>query len=154
MSWTLIVTTTLGAVIAVLSNLVADHARWQREEQTRHQEVKRQLYAEYLSALSRTDNVLRDTAWCHDMPEQERARMAKETFRSSGCYELRYQLGLTAPESVTRASTAAFHELRDFRDAIERGTIFAEGAYQQRRDQWYAVFPALRDSMRQDLTHG
>jgi len=154
MSWALIATTALGAVIAVLSNLAADHARWRREEQTKHQEVKRQLYAEYLSALSRTDNALRDTARRPDMPEQERARTAKEAFRSGGCYELRYQLGLTAPESVTRASTAAFHELRDFRDAIERGTIFGEGAYQQRRDQWYAVFPALRDRMRQDLTRG
>ena len=151
MSWALFLSTALGALIAVLTNLVADSASWRHEEQSRQQEVKRQVYAEFLSALSRTDNALRDTARKPDVPPADRARTATETFRTSGCYELRYQVGITAPEPVVAAATAAFHQLRDFRDAIESGTTCQDEAYQEQRDQWYAIFPTLRERMRQDL---
>ncbi|WP_329172992.1 hypothetical protein [Streptomyces sp. NBC_01477] len=152
MSWSFLVSTALGALIAVLSNLVADRTRWKHEEQGRQQEIKRQVYAEYLSALSRTDNALRDTARHMEASQADRARMATETFRNSGCYELRYQLGIIAPDGVVDVATAALHKLRDFRDAIESGIAWQDEAYREQRDQWYSVFPALRQCMRQDLT--
>ena len=109
------------------------------------------MYAEYLSALSRTRNELRLAARNPQVPPDERARIATEAFKSGGAYELRYQVAITAPPAVVEASTAAFRALRDLRDLVEAGTTHHEPDYIRSRDAWEDLFSDLRSQIRKDL---
>ncbi|MHA6757957.1 hypothetical protein [Streptacidiphilus sp. PAMC 29251] len=151
MDWIPLVSTVLGALICVVATTVADRSRWKRQRSDKAEEVKRRVYVEYLSALSRTDNALRDTARNPTLPQIDRATAAQEAFRAGGCYELRYHIGVVAPEPVVEAATATFRTLRDLRDLVEAGTTHSDDAYRSQRDMWYDRFPSLRRAMREDL---
>lgn len=138
-------------MIGVGATLVADRTRWKRDHRDRQKETKRQIYAEYLSALSRTRNELRLAARNPQVPLEERARTATEAFKSGGAYELRYQVAITAPPVVVDASTDAFRALRDLRDLVEAGATHHEPDYLRSRDAWESTFSELRRRIRDDL---
>ncbi|MBW5420269.1 hypothetical protein GKQ77_01620 [Streptomyces sp. BG9H] len=151
MNWSSLLSTGVGALIGVSATLAAEWTRWKRNRHDNDQAIKRQTYAEYLAALSRTRNELRMAAWAPAMPREERARLAQEAFKAGGAYELRYQVALLAPEMVDQASIAAFRTLRDLRDVVEAGVVRTEEPYIELRVRWDDLFAELRRQMRADL---
>ena len=99
MDWGPLLGTALGAVVGVGSTLVSDRVRWRRDRTARQRDMKRQLYGEYLAALMRTRNQLKDIA-SSSLATEDRALKAGEAFREGGAYELRYQMSITAPAIV------------------------------------------------------
>ncbi|RAG83566.1 hypothetical protein DN069_21465 [Streptacidiphilus pinicola] len=147
-------TTTLGAAIGVGATLIADRTRWKRDHRSKEQDTKRQVYAEYLTALSRTRNELRLASRNPQVPAEERARMATEAFKAGGAYELRYQVAITAPPAVVEASTQAFRALRDLRDLVEAGITHREPSYLSSKEAWDLLFSELCRQIREDLAAG
>lgn len=109
------------------------------------------LYAEYLAALSRTWNEIRQAARNATAPADERARAAAEAFKAGGAYELRYQVSITASDGVEQSSVAAFRALRDLRDLVESGVAYTEPEYREARRHWDRLFGELRLRIRADL---
>ncbi|MFK4070414.1 hypothetical protein [Streptomyces sp. NPDC029674] len=121
MGWGTLIGTGLGAIVGVGSTLLVDRVRWRREQDTRQEEIQRQLYGDYLAALERTRTHLKDLRRLPDQAPDERARQVRDAFREGGTYELAYRIAITAPDSVVRVSEDAQHKLRDLRDALISG---------------------------------
>ncbi|MFI9718479.1 hypothetical protein ACIHFE_02335 [Streptomyces sp. NPDC052396] len=149
MDWGTLVGTGFGAVVGVGSTLLSDRVRWRRDHAARQQDVKRQLYGEYLAALTRTRTDLKEVVRTTASAGEERARRAGDAYRDGGAYELRYQMAIIAPGRVVDPSETALRLLRDVRDHIR------DGADQARLDSEFgrltAAVKELRDAMRADL---
>lgn len=151
MDWTSTISTTLGALIGVSSTLAVEKLRGKRDRQDKIDSYKRQIYAEYLAALSRTRNELRNAARTSSTPPEERARRAIEAFKEGKAYELRYQVEMLAPAEVVSASDRAFRTLRDLRDVVESGLMRTGEEYQEKRDAWDLAFADLRSCIRDSI---
>ncbi|GAA3247154.1 hypothetical protein [Nonomuraea helvata] len=152
MSWIPLFSTALGAVIGIAATLLADWTRANRNQREESRTVRRQLYGDYLAALSLTRHHLRVAARNAGSPIEDKARLALEAFEAGGAYQARYQVALVAPGHVTDASTAAFNALRSLRDLIEGGGgANSDPAFREAQQQWAARFAALRNCMRVDL---
>ncbi|MEV0186820.1 hypothetical protein AB0I54_47770 [Streptomyces sp. NPDC050625] len=143
--------TGLGALIGVGSTLAVDRARSRRDKEARDEQLRRQVYGEYLIALSRTRSQLRDIAHnVQDSPE-DRARQVRDRVRESGAYELRHQLQLCAPTEVLALTDRVHAALRDFRDQVLNGATSQDETYRAKRESYEAAARALREAMRRDL---
>jgi hypothetical protein len=151
MDWSPLLSTLLGATIGLGSAVVLERGKSARDGRQRTLDQRRTVYAEYLSALSRTRNEIRLAASKDSEPAEERSKQAREAFKEGGAYELRYQVALLAPEQVVSASDAAFRALRDVRDVVVAGAVHGEAGYVSDRDKWESRFAALREEMRRDL---
>ncbi|MFF2504931.1 hypothetical protein ACFVTY_16360 [Streptomyces sp. NPDC058067] len=152
MDWIPLLSTAVGAVIGVAATLIADWTRANRSQRDGHQATKRQLYGDYLAALSLTRHSLRTAARSSSEPVEVRARMALDAFKDAKAYEARYQVALVASDRVTDASTSAFNALRHLRDLVEAGGgTHTDPDYRRAQDQWADQFAGLRRCMRSDL---
>ncbi|MFC7305800.1 hypothetical protein ACFQVC_16430 [Streptomyces monticola] len=141
--------TGLGAVVGVGSTLMADRVRWKRDRAARREDLKRELYGEYLAALTRTRNQLKDLVKARNFTPDERAHQAGELYREGGAYELRYQMSITAPEQVVKRSDDALRKLRDVRDRLQEQVTDSELDTEFTR--LIKSVKSLRDAMRADL---
>ncbi|MER7411971.1 MULTISPECIES: hypothetical protein [Streptomyces] len=151
MDWGTLASTATGGLIGVVSTLSAEWFRTRRDRESTDHADRRRLYGEYLAALSHTRSELRATARDTAASAEERARRALDSFHTGGAYELRYQVAITAPESVVAASTEAFRALRDMRDLLHTGALRTDPAYAASRDRWEDAFAELRARIRCDL---
>lgn len=151
MDWSSPLSTLLGALIGVSSTLAVDRVRADRERLDKDKAVKRQVYADYLAALTRTRDELRAAARDPGAHPEDRRRRAVEAFRDGGAYELRYQVAVLAPTVVDEASVEAFRALRDMRDLVEEGAVHTDPAYLELRRRWDGLFARLRELVRRDL---
>ncbi|GAA2472311.1 hypothetical protein GCM10010406_05010 [Streptomyces thermolineatus] len=149
--WGTLIGTGLGAAVGIGATLFAERSRWKRDQFSKEREVRRQLYAEYLAALSRTRNQLRDIARSPDLPADERAERAGERFRSGGAYELRHQMAIVAPEAVVGPSERALRRLRDLSDSLEAGAVHPEERWTTGHAAFGDALEELRTAMRKDL---
>lgn len=154
MDWGTLIGTALGASVGISATMLAERSRWKRETSARERAEKRQLYGEYLAALSRTRNELRALARSHATPADERGREAGKAFRSGGAYELRHQMVLIAPEPVSALSVRTLHTLRDLVDRLEAGDVHTDGTWVHTHEAFIALLDDLRVAMRNDLGVG
>ncbi|MEV5259358.1 hypothetical protein AB0L02_15055 [Streptomyces anulatus] len=112
--------------------------------------MRRQLYAEYTSALSRIRTALNECAQ-EDIPAAERRRKVREEFLTPGAYEIRHQLAIVAPPEIVDAARLAFVVLRDTRDLLVAGASVDDAAYEELEERFDAAVTELRTVMRLDL---
>ena len=151
MDWSSPLSTLLGALIGVSSTLAVDRVRADRERLDKDKAVKRQVYADYLAALTRTRNELRSAARDPEAAPEDCRRTAVEALRDGGAYELRYQVAVLAPTAVDQASVDAFHALRDMHDLVEEGAVHTDPDYREAHRRWDERFTSLRELVRKDL---
>ncbi|MYU55361.1 MULTISPECIES: hypothetical protein [Streptomyces] len=149
MQWTALVSATVGAVIATLSSAYLDRHRWRRDQRDRISDTRRALYGEYLASLSKARNVFRSLARDADLGPTERERAARDGF--APCYEIRYQMSITASVAVVAASEDAFRRLRDVRDHAAAGALAGDEAYSGGRAEYETALTKLRAAMRHEL---
>lgn len=147
--WATLASAAVGAVIATACGAVFDRHRWQRDQRAHLVDVRRTLYAEYLTCLSQARNAFRLLARDHDLRPGERERMARESF--APCYELRYQITITASASVVEVSEVTFRRLRDVRDLAAAGVLAGDEAYAGGRGEYESALTQLRLAMRAEV---
>ncbi|WP_370113333.1 hypothetical protein [Streptacidiphilus sp. MAP12-33] len=148
MDWATLLSAGVGAGIGITSTLLTDKVRWRRDHLDRRRESNRQLYAEYLAALWRTLDDIRDASRNVGLTGDERGRIARDAFKNGGAYALRYQVSVVAGDGVERASAAALRTLRDLRDLVESGITFGEPPYRELRRSFDERYAELRLEMR------
>ncbi len=142
--------------------MLADRLRWRREREERQRDLareeadrqttlRREIYTQYLAALSKLRNGLREVAHAPILSHDERVGRMREIFLSSGAYELRFQVQLSAPAELVDLAEAAYKSLRSLRTRIEDGALFSDGPYLTARDAYHDAFRDLRAGMRVDL---
>ncbi|GAA2689526.1 hypothetical protein [Streptomyces lunalinharesii] len=149
MQWWTLASAVVGAVIATLSSAYLDRRRWRRDQRDRLAEVRRELYGEYLACLSKVRNSFRLLARTPELDATERERTARESF--APCYEIRYQMSITASAAVVTTSEAAFRRLRDVRDIAAQGTLAGDERYTGGRGAYEEALTRLRTAMRSEL---
>ncbi|MEV7384322.1 hypothetical protein [Streptomyces lydicus] len=149
MQWWTLASAIVGAVIATLSSAYLDRRRWRRDQHDRVVEVRRGLYGEYLACLSKARNAFRLLARNTELDSAERERVARESF--APCYEIRYQMSISASAEVVAASEDAFRRLRDVRDFAVRGTLAGDERYTGGRGKYEDALTRLRTAMRREL---
>ncbi|MEV0527091.1 hypothetical protein AB0I66_27030 [Streptomyces sp. NPDC050439] len=162
MDWLPLASAALGGVIGSGSTLLADRLRWRRERELRQSDLareaverqtalRRETYTQYLAALSKARNGLREVAHAPTLSHDERVDKLRELFLSSGAYELRFQMQLSASTDLVDLAEAAYKSLRILRTRIEDGAMFSDGLYLAARDAYHGALRDLRAGMRDEL---
>ena len=149
MTWTALVATLLGAMIATGSALLVEVRRDRRATAAEWRQSRRELYGAFLGAMTRARSELYTLARDSHVQENERTHLARTTFAE--CYESRYELEVFAPESVVRPALEYFRAVRRVRDAVAAG---ASHAAMDANGLPTAVTDTLRlarDAMRKDM---
>ncbi|MGW0960786.1 hypothetical protein ACWD4K_17495 [Streptomyces gelaticus] len=149
MQWISLISAIVGAVIATAATAFLDRHRWRREQAQRVIDTRRVLYGEYLAALSRARNDFRVLARDLNTAPAERDVSARTSF--APCYEIRYQVTITASAAVVAASEKTFRRLRDVRDLAGAGTLAGDERYSGGRREYEDALAELRTAMRQEL---
>ncbi|MEW2190326.1 hypothetical protein [Streptomyces microflavus] len=162
MDWLPLASAALGGLIGAGSTLTADRVRWRRDiaeravereraEQAQRRTARHDIYAQYLMALSRLRNGLREAAHDSTTLPSDRAIRIQEVFLESGAYELRFRIQLVAPVVVVQHSEGAYKSLRRLRIAIEDGASFENIEYLESRDHYHGQLDQLKEALRNDL---
>ncbi|MEV8455467.1 hypothetical protein AB0467_34590 [Streptomyces sp. NPDC052095] len=149
MQWIPLASVIVGALIATASSAFLDRHRWRREQAQRLADARRVLYGEYLAALSKARNDFRVLARDLDTAQAQRDVSARTSF--APCYEIRYQVTITASAKVVAASEKTFRRLRDVRDLAAAGTLAGDERHSGGRGEYEAALTELRTAMREEL---
>jgi hypothetical protein len=151
MDWGTLAGTALGALLGAGSTMTADRTRWKREHFTRERSTRRELYGLYLKSLSLATHQLRDLRRS-GLPHDERMRTAGEILSTSGAYESRYQMLITAPDALEEPVEQAFNCLRNLRDLLEEPDPCADQVWERVVTTIGDAIDILKKAMREDLS--
>ena len=143
--------TALGALLGVGSTVLVDHSRWKRDQRAQEHTGRREVYSQYLSALSLATHQLNDLRRHGSLTPDERKRKAGEILTASEAYQLRYKMLITAPEVLEGPIEQAFACLRNLRDCFDEHQVSGDlwdGAIAAMTD----AIVALRRAIREDLS--
>ncbi|MFD9337736.1 hypothetical protein ACFWBF_25560 [Streptomyces sp. NPDC060028] len=121
MDWMPLLSTLTGAAVGIGATLLGDRNRWRREESRHALEVRRTAYTEFVSALKAAGEEIRAVALGDHMSDSARDAAVREAFRATGLYTASERLWLIGSPQVVAAGNAAFHALRELRDAYAAG---------------------------------
>lgn len=150
MDWGTLAGTALGALLGAGSTMAADRTRWRRDHSARERSTRRELYGHYLKSLSLATHQLRDLRRS-GVTRDERIRAAGEILSTSGAYESRYQMLITAPEILDEPVEQAFQRLRRLRDLLEEPDLCEDAVWASAVATISEAIDSLRRAMRDEL---
>jgi hypothetical protein len=154
MDWMPLLSTLTGAVIGIAATLIADRNRWRREEARHAQQVRREVYTEFVTALKAAGEEMRAVALGDHMSESARDAAVREAVRGTGLYTASERLWLVAPPQVVAAGNEAFHGMRAIRDAYARGVAVGSAEEAPLIAKRRTAMAEMRRLMREDLGVG
>lgn len=152
MDWVAPISTLAGAVVGVGSALLAERIRWRRDSARERAQTRREVYSEFLMALSQSHSNMRSAAFqSEDLPEARRHGSLHEALDGSGIWRFRQSLSLTAPAEIIGSAVTACNALTAIRDVlIETPDVRSDAYLRVRADLWLAN-ASLREAMHRDL---
>ncbi len=153
MEWLPVISTLLGGGLGVGSTLAADAVRFRHQRRQDFDAVRRSTYAEFLTALTRTDSALQMATLTDATPLGK--PLATTLFRSQSLLAHRYQVELVASPAVAQSADKTYARLRDMRDAVaaHRLTVGHPGSaeWEKVHVPYMDAFTELRSLMRIDV---
>ncbi|MEU8793157.1 hypothetical protein [Streptomyces sp. NPDC048643] len=146
MEWTSLLSTTMGALIALAASALAERRRWLRESEQRTRDDRRASYVAFLNATAEASEILVNIARGHDRDEMALARAAT-VLRDSNVLPRRLELSLVAEDHVVRQATHTVALLRTYRDTVAQGLPFDAEELQRAR----VAFNEQRDRLTQHM---
>ncbi|UQA96963.1 hypothetical protein [Streptomyces halobius] len=156
--------TLIGAMVGVGSTLLSETVRSKRDRGHQLHQLRRQLYARYLEALTGTDSELQLLAVRHRTPVDEADLRA--AWRSHSLLALNYEIALVAPTPVASAADTAYGALRAMRNVIGTTEVTVSNLgrpednnpgsaeWQGAHRVYIHALAALRSTMRADIGNG
>lgn len=157
MDWGTLVGTVLGALLGIGSTVLVEHFRWKRDQYAQEHTGRREVYSQYLSALSLATHQLNDLRRHGSLTPDERKQKAGEILTASGAYQLRYKMLITAPEVLEGPIEQAFACLRKLRDRFNEHQVSQDlwdGAIDTMTDAIVTLRRALRDDLSEVVLPG
>jgi hypothetical protein len=151
MEWFTLISTAVGAILAVGATTLNDRLKWKREQSKAQYETRSRLYSDYLADLTKTRDAIRLVARGIHAPDVTRHDAADSAFASMNLYARRYQIGITEAGPVAIAGESALRALRDIRDVIKEGHQHRSSQYNEAKIAYEARLRALMNAMRADL---
>ncbi|MFD9460812.1 hypothetical protein [Streptomyces sp. NPDC060027] len=150
MEWTSLLSTTMGALIALAASALAERRRWLRESEQRTRDDRRAAYVAFLNATAEASEILINIARGHDRDETALAR-AGTVLRDSNVLPRRLELSLVADDQVVEQATLTVALLRTYRDTVARGLTFDTEEFQGVRNAFNEQRDRLTQRMRGTL---
>jgi hypothetical protein len=153
--WTTLVATLVGAAIAMGTSLGVEIRKDRHDTEAEWRRTRREIYAAYLTVLSQARWELSGVAGSSELSTESRRTTANVIF--ARCYQVRHQLELYAPDSVSVPALTYFRTLRAFRNAVRDGLrevapdLGPEPEYSAHVRQVKEDFGRCRDAMRADI---
>jgi hypothetical protein len=145
--WVAPVSTLIGGLVGIGSTLTVDRLRWQRERRRQLDEVRRQVYVRYLTAVIETEEALHRLASAATGPVEGQA--AIETWHEYRLDLCREELRLIAPPAVAEAADRVHDRLVDLRNALTTTKITPGVKGRPSSPEWLAVFDPLHAAQRE-----
>ena len=150
MDWAPLVSTAVGAFIALSGTLLADVRRdKQQRNRDRHLD-RRQSYLDFTLALDSAHGRLRETARSDD-PAADLDTMTAEAVGGAGLYAAREEFLMMASPSVTRAGEAAFARLINMRSVLRSRVGLKSTEYHGAYHDFAEALWEMRMAIREDL---
>ncbi|MFI9809797.1 hypothetical protein ACIHEJ_36665 [Streptomyces sp. NPDC052301] len=157
--------TLIGGLVGVGSTLLAESVRSRRDRGHQLHQLRRQLYARYLEALTGTDSELQLLAVRRRAPVD--GADLRAAWRGHSLLALNYEIALVAPSPVAAAAETAYRALREVRNLMGTTVVTVSGSGPEGGDPdpgaaaWQGVhrpyadaLAALRTAMRADVGSG
>ncbi|MFD7680532.1 hypothetical protein [Streptomyces sp. NPDC060187] len=129
MEWTSLLSTTMGALIALAASALAERRRWLRESEQRSRDDRRAAYVAFLNAIAAASEILVSIARGHDQDERALAR-AGTVLRDSNVLPRRLELSLLADDHIVQHAARSVALLRTYRDTVVRGLTYDTEEFQ------------------------
>ena len=130
--------------------MLADRARWKRDQSREQSQLRRESYGSYLAAIIQAHEAMRSAAASGGSPDSRRDAIT-EAFRSADPYVRRFSLSLLAPADVVQDAVTVFRRVRDIRDLLIGGAGEETAEYRTAQRAYYDAIKAMSDTMRKDL---
>ncbi|MEV6840451.1 hypothetical protein AB0N17_39195 [Streptomyces sp. NPDC051133] len=159
--------TLFGGLVGVGSTLLAESVRSRRDRGHQLHQLRRQLYARYLEALTSTDSELQLLAVRQRAPVD--GADLRAAWRGHSLLALNYEIALVAPPPVAAAAETAYRALREIRNLIGTAAVTISGpgpgpegddpgpgasAWRDAHLPYADALAALRSAMRADVGSG
>ncbi|MEU0187062.1 hypothetical protein ABZ312_38810 [Streptomyces sp. NPDC006207] len=143
--------TALGAVIALGAALVGDRVRWRRDQRSHWLTLRREVYIGYLNAIHEANQMMRAVSLGDVAAGTTRDHAARAAFRDAGVHQAQEHLVLIGSEPVIRAAVETSAALRRLRDRIRAGENDTLADYQAELEAFADRLHDLRNAIRRDL---
>lgn len=147
MDWVAPVSTLIGGLVGIGSTLTVERVRWQRDQRRQLDEVRRQVYVRYLTAIVETEGALHRLA--STAPDAVDVQAAMEAWRDHRVDLCREELRLIAPPAVVEAADRVHDRLVDLRNALTTSKITPGVKGVPSSPEWLAVFKPLNAAQRE-----
>jgi len=152
MNWITPLATLIGAVVGVGSALLVERFRWSRDREKDRAQKRREVYIEFLMALSQSHSSMRSTVLqADDEPDSRRYTALHEALDGSGLWRFRQSLSLTAPADIIELAVDTCDALGAVRDTLIAAPDIRSDAYLRAREDLWRTNSELREAMRKDL---
>lgn len=151
MQWTTLVSTALGALIALCATMINERFKWRREQAAGRRKLCQETYSGFLAALTDAHERMRAESLAAHDTAAARSLAVLTAFRDAGCYPHRYQLAIVAEQAVLDAAEATFRLLRKVRDLLADGDTVESDRYDDLRERYAAALRELQGRMRHEL---
>jgi hypothetical protein len=142
----------IGAVVGVSSALLVERFRWHRDKEKDRAQKRREIYIEFLTALSRSHSSMRSTVLQEGgLIEAKRYGALHEALDGSGIWRVRQSLSLTAPAEIIELAVDTCSALVAMRDVLIASLDVTSDTYMRARDDLWRANAELREAMRRDL---
>ena len=150
MQWYSLVATALGAVIAFSGSALSEVIRSRRDDRRNSVQTKHQAAIEFILSANRAHSRLRLVARNPVEPSQlEEA--AREAVGSSGLYDAREHMLISASPGMAFATEKAFFSVMGIRDTIMSNSHLDSPAYLQARKDFDQAIWGVRQAARKDI---
>lgn len=151
-NWGTQISTVIGAMLGIGATLLVDRVRYRRDHASRVQDVRRDLYTRYLTALTESSSSLR-LIILREADPTVRYQAALDAFRDSSVLMRRYEINLQAPPTVKEKSDRVYRLLRQWRDLLDTrpDLSLTSAEYIEALDQFHEARKDLQAVMRENL---
>lgn len=149
--WTTLAATLVGAAIATATSLLTEIRKGRRDAVAEWQRARRDVYVEFLIALTRARSGLLALSKNTDgMTAKELDEKARQVF--APCYELRHQLELFASHKVVEAGLTYFRSVRELRNLVAAGNGPKGDQWERGMEKLKHMRQVVHEAMRGDLS--
>jgi hypothetical protein len=143
--------TLLGGLIGVGSTAFVDRLRARRDQDDRWQELHRDAFGRYLTAVSEASLAMRQALRVAQLAGQDVSPAVHESLVRSRVYSAYHNLAVVAEESVVAQANDVLIALERARDLLIAGVGLEAPEYRDARATLLAQLARLRDDMRRAL---
>jgi hypothetical protein len=151
MDWVPLISTGIGAAIALGGTVLADVVRSRDTRERDRLADRKEVYLQLTLAHGLALQGLRDVTRGGYESDEHRRSAAAAALTAADIYPARERLLMAAPRWVLRSAEAAFDQLIEVRDAVRDGAGTTSAAYHDAYHPYAERMWALRNSIRSDL---